>query len=112
VQERGEPEDTEALPGLNEAAPLAADHEYGEPAEMEALTSPDPLERAAAEHGGLPTGSSPVVMTSSELGSAKPGRHSRAVCPGWMYRAACRKAKRRGDPLPQRPGATWKRRRS
>src|SRR3954469_6035897 len=111
VQERVEPEAAEMLPGLNEAAArLDAGHEHDEPAEMEALTSPDPLERTAAEQGGLPTSPSPEVMTSSELGSSRQGRHSREVWPGWMYRAACRKAKRRGEPLPRRTGAKGKRR--
>jgi hypothetical protein len=109
VQERVEPEAAEMSPDLSQAARLDAGHEHGEPAEMEALTSPDPLERTAAEQGGLPTSPSPEVMTSSELGSSRQGRHSREVCPGWMYRAACRKAKRRGEPLPQRTGAKWKR---
>src|SRR5215204_2074979 len=50
----------------------------------------------------------PEVITSSELGSSRQGRHSREVCSGWMYRAACRKAKRRGETRPQRIGAKWK----
>src|SRR5215212_4241754 len=102
VQERVGPEAAATSPSLNRASPLGADHEHSKPAEMEALTSPDPLERTAAEQGGLPTSPSPEVITSSELGSSRLGRHSREVCPGWMYRAACRKAKRRGEPLPRR----------
>ena len=109
VQERVEPDAAEMLPGLNEAAALEAGN-HGEPAEMEVLVSSDPLERTAVEHGGLPTNPSPEITTSSELGSSKQGRHSREVCPGWMYRAACRKAKRRGKALPQQTGAKWKRR--
>jgi hypothetical protein len=97
------------LPGLNEAAALEAGN-HGEPAEMEVLVSSDPLERTAVEQGGLPTNPSPEITTSSEFGSSKQGRHSREVCPGWMYRAACRKAKRRGKALPQQTGAKWKRR--
>src|SRR3954453_10937577 len=100
VQERVEPEAAEMSPDLSQAARLDAGRDHGEPAEMEALTSPDPLERTAAEHGGLPTSPSPEVVTSSELGSSRQGRHSREVCPGWMYRAACRKAKRRGGNYP------------
>src|SRR3954462_13418315 len=109
-QERGEPEAAEMSPGLDKAAPADAGHEHDEPAEMETLAPSDTLERAAAEQGSLPTSPSPEVITSSELGSSRQGRHSREVCSGWMYRAACRKAKRRGEPLPQRTGAKWKRR--
>jgi hypothetical protein len=110
VEERVEPKATEMSPGLDQAAPLDADHEHGEPAEMEALTSCDTLERTATEQGGSPTSPSPEVIASSGLGSSRQGRHSREVCPGWMYRAACRKAKRRGEPRPQRiAGAKWKR---
>src|SRR4051812_712730 len=110
VQERGEPEAAEMSPGLDQAAPADAGHEHDEPAEMETLAPSDTLERAAAEKGSLPANPSPEVITSSELGSSKQGRHSREVGSGWMYRAACRKAKRRGEPLPQRTGAKWKRR--
>ena len=104
VQERVEPDAAEMLPGLHEAAALEAGN-HGEPAEMEVLVSSDPLERTAVEHGGLPTNPSPEITTSSELGSSKQGRHSREVCPGWMYRAAYRKANRRGKALPQQTGA-------
>lgn len=111
VQERVEPEAAEMSLGLNETARLDADHEHSGPTEMEALTSCDPSERTAAEHGDLPASPSPEVITSSEFGSSRQGRHSREVCSGWMYRAACRKAKRRGEPRPQRiAGAKWKRR--
>ncbi len=113
VQERVEPEDAEMSLGFNETARLDAGHEDGEHAEMEAPASCDPLERTAAEQGDLPASPRPrpEVIASSELGSSRQGRHSREVCPGWMYRAACRKAKRRGEPLPQRTGAKWNRRR-
>jgi hypothetical protein len=110
VQERVEPEAAETSRSLNEAARLEADHDHDEPAEMETLASCDPLERTTAEQGELPTSRSPEITTSFELGSSRPGRHSREVWPGWMYRAACRKAKRRGKALPERTGATWKRR--
>ena len=110
VRERVKPEGAETLRDRDQAYPLDADHERRERIEMEALTPPDPPERAAAEQGRLPTSSSPEITTSSELGSSRPDRHSREVWPGWMYRAACRKAKRRGKALPQRTGATWKRR--
>ena len=110
VEERVEPEAAEMSPGLNETARLDAGHEDGEHAEMEALTSCDPSERTAAEHGDLPASPRPEVITSSELGSARQDRHSREVCSSWMYRAACRKPKRRGEPRPQRTGAKWKRR--
>jgi hypothetical protein len=112
VEERVEPEAAEMSPGLNETARLDAGHEDGEHAEMEALTPSDTLERTAAEQGAMPTSPSPEVIASSGLGSSRLGRHSREVCPGWMYRAACRKAKRRGEPRPQRiAGAKWNRRR-
>src|SRR3954470_18818598 len=78
VQERVEPDAAEMLPGLNEATALEAGN-HGEPAEMEVLVSSDPLERTAVEQGGLPTNPSPEITTSSELGSSKQGRHSRAV---------------------------------
>ena len=32
--------------------------------------------------------------------SAKPRRFGRALDQSWVYRAACRRAKRRGEPLP------------
>ena len=105
VQERVEPDAAVMLPGLNEAAALEPGRNHGEPAEMEVLVSSDPLERTAVEQGGLPTNPSPEVTTSSEFGSSKQGRHSREVCPGWMYRAAYRKANRRGKALPQQTGA-------
>ena len=113
VEERVEPEAAEMSPGLNETARLDAGHEDGEHAEMEAPASCDPLERTAAEQGDLPASPRPeVIITNSGLGSSRQGRHSREVCPGWMYRAACRKAKRRGEPRPQRvAGAKWNRRR-
>jgi hypothetical protein len=110
VQERVEPDAAVMLPGLNEAAALEPGRNHGEPAEMEVLVSSDPLERTAVEQGDLPTSPSPEITTSSELGSSGQDRPSREVCPGWMYRAACRKAKRRGKALPQQTGATWKRR--
>ena len=110
VRERVEPDAAAMLPGLNEAAALEPGRNHGEPAEMEVLVSSDPLERTAVEQGDLPTSSSPEITTSSELGSSRQDRPSREVWPGWMYRAACRKAKRRGKALPQRTGATWKRR--
>ena len=110
VEERVEPEAAEMSLGLNETARLDAGHEEGEHAEMEAPASCDTLERTAAEQGDLPASLSPEVIASSGLDSSRQGRRSREVCPGWMYRAACRKAKRRGEPLPQRTGAKWKRR--
>src|SRR4051794_40302688 len=68
------------------------------------------LAMAAAEQGAMPPSPNSEVMTSPEDGSPKPGRRSREVCPGWAYRAACRKAKRRGKPLPLRADVRWKRR--
>src|SRR5215204_5602585 len=61
VEERVEPEAAEMSPGLDQAAPLDADHEHGEPAEMEAPALSDPLEMAAAEQGCLPPSPSPKV---------------------------------------------------
>jgi hypothetical protein len=41
--------------------------------------------------------------------SAKPRRFGRALDQSWVYRAACRKAKRRGEPLPTRAAPRRKR---
>jgi hypothetical protein len=102
----------ETSPGLDHVALLDAGQEHSEPAEMEAPALSDPLEMAAAAQGAMPPSPSSEVMTSAEGGSPRPGRRSREVCPGWVYRAACRKAKRRGEPRPQRiAGAKWNRRR-
>jgi hypothetical protein len=109
MQERVEPQ-PEKAPGLDHVALRDAGQEHSEPAEMEAPALSDPLEMAAAEQGAMPPSPSSEVMTSAEGGSPRPGRRSREVCPGWRYRAACRKAKRRGEPLPLRVGAKWKRR--
>ena len=98
TQERVEP-GTEQLLNLDHEALLDAGHEPSEPAEMERSTPTEMLEIAAAEQGALP-----------ECASPRQGRGSREVCPGWVYRAACRKAKRRGEPLPQRASVRWKRR--
>jgi len=42
-------------------------------------------------------------------GSATPRRFGRALDQSWVYRAACRKAKRRGEPLPARAAPRRKR---
>jgi hypothetical protein len=110
VQGRVEPA-AETSPGLDHVALRDAGQEHSEPAEMEAPALSDPLEMAAVQQGAMPPSPSPEVMTSAEGGSPRPGRGSREVCPGWVYRAACRKAKRRGEPRPQRIGAKWNRRR-
>src|SRR5215211_3565148 len=89
-------------PGLDHVGLLDAGHEHSEPVEMGRPARFDPLAMAAAEQGAMPPGPTSEVMTSPEGGSPRPGRRSRAVCPGWAYRAACRKAKRRGEPLPLR----------
>ncbi|MFL6180592.1 MAG: AAA domain-containing protein [Actinomycetes bacterium] len=110
VQGRVEPA-AETSPGLDHGALRDAGQEHSEPAEMEAPALFDPLAMAAAAQGAMPPSPSSEVMTSAEGGSPRPGRRSREVCPGWVYRAACRKAKRRGEPRPQRiAGAKWKRR--
>ena len=101
MQERVEPETEQSL-DLDHEALLDAGHEPSEPAEMERPALTDTLEIAAAEQGAMPPSRSSEVMTSPEGGSPRQGRRSREVCPGWVYRAACRKAKRRGEPLPQR----------
>ena len=100
----------EGSPGLDHGALLDAGHEHSEPAEVGRPARFDPLEMAAAEQGAMPPSPSSEVMTSPESGSPRPGRRSRAVCPGWAYRAACRKAKRRGEPRPLRADVRWKRR--
>src|SRR4051812_938701 len=110
MQERVEPE-PEKAPGLDHVVLLDAGHQHSEPAGMEVPARSDPLEMAAAEQGAMPPSPSSEVMTSPEGGSPRQGRRSREVCPGWTYRAACRKAKRRGEPLPLRVGTKWKRRR-
>ena len=109
TQERveGQPERS---PDLDPVALLDAGHEHSEPAEVGRPARFDPLEMAAAEQGAMPPSPSSEVMTSPESGSPRPGRRSREVCPGWAYRAACRKAKRRGEPLPLRADVRWKRR--
>ena len=106
MQERVE---AEASPGLDHVALRDAGQEHSEPAEMEAPALFDPLAMAAAAQGAMPPSPSSEGMTSAEGGSPRPGRRSREVCPGWV--AACRKAKRRGEPLPLRVGTKWKRRR-
>src|SRR5215210_4728454 len=111
MQERVAPE-AETSQGLDHVVLLDAGDEHSEPAGMEAPALSDTLEMAAAEQGAMPPSPSSEVMTSAEGGSPRPGRRSREVCPGWTYRAAWRKAKRRGEPLPLRAGAKWKRRRS
>jgi hypothetical protein len=103
TQERVEPETEQFLDPDHEAL-LDAGHEPREPAEMERPAPTEMLEIAAAEQGALP------LSTSPEGASSRQGRGSREVCPGWVYRAACRKAKRRGEPLPQRASVRWKRR--
>jgi hypothetical protein len=103
TQERigGQPEGS---PGLDHVGLLDAGHEQSEPVEMGRPALPDTPDMVAAEQGAIPHSTSP------EGGSPRPGRRSREVYPGWAYRAACRKAKRRGKPLPQRVGTKWKRR--
>src|SRR3954453_14948320 len=90
MQERVEPQ-PEKAPGLDHVALRDAGHEHSEPAEMEVPARSDPLEMAAAEQGAMPPSPSSEVMTSPEGGSPRPGRRSCEVCPGWRYRAACRK---------------------
>ena len=109
TQERveGQPERS---PGLDHGGLLDAGHEHSEPAEAGRPALSDPLAMAATEQGATPPSRSSEVMTSPEGGSPRQGRRSREVCPGWAYRAACRKAKRRGKPLPLRADVRWKRR--
>src|SRR4051794_38030296 len=109
MQERVEPA-AETSPGLDHVVLRDAGHEHSEPAEMEAPVLSDTPEMAAAAQGAMPPSPSSEGMTSAEGGSPRPGRRSREVCPGWVFRAACRKAKRRGEPLPLRVGTKWKRR--
>jgi hypothetical protein len=52
------------------------------------------------ENGSGPQPAAPAV--SSTVRSAKPRRSVRALDQSWAYRAACRKAARRGKPLPSR----------
>jgi hypothetical protein len=103
TQERigGQPEGS---PGLDPGALLDAGHEHSEPAEMGRPALSDAPDMVAAEQGAIPHSTSP------EGGSPRPGRRSREVYPGWAYRAACRKAERRGKPLPQHASVKWKRR--
>ena len=109
TQERieGQPERS---PGFDHVGLLDAGHEHSEPAEMGRPALSDELAIAAVQHGAMPHSPSSEVMTSPEGGSPRQGRRSREVCPGWAYRAACRKAKRRGKPLPLRADVRWKRR--
>src|SRR5215207_4011282 len=109
TQERveGQPERS---PSLDPGALLDAGHEHSEPAEMGRPALSDALEVVAVEHGAMPPSPSPEIMTPPERGSSRQGHRSREVCPGWVYRAACRKAKRQGKPLPQRASVKWKRR--
>src|SRR3954469_25365640 len=109
TQERIEPE-TETLPGCDPMLVLDADRDHREPANVARATLSSPLERAAVAQGALPLSPSRAVVTSPELGSPQQDRRSREVCPGWVYRAACRRAQRRGEPLPRRAGVKWKRR--
>src|SRR3954453_8707092 len=88
-QERIAPE-TETLPGCGQMLVLDADRDHREPATVARPTLSAPPERAAVAQGAL-------------------RRRSREVCPGWVYRAACRRAQRRGKPLPRRAGVKWKR---
>jgi hypothetical protein len=103
TQERigGQPEGS---PGLDYVGLLDAGHEQSEPVEMGRPALPDTPDMVAAEQGAIPHSTSP------EGGSPRPGRRSREVYPGWAYRAACRKAERRGKPLPLRADVRWKRR--
>jgi len=109
MQERVELE-ADKSPSLDREALLDAGHESSEPIEVERPTLSDPLEMVAVEQGALPFNPSSEVVTNSECVSPKQGRALREVCTGWVYRAACRKAKRRGESLPQRAGVRWKRR--
>src|SRR3954469_3460686 len=52
------------------------------------------------QNGSGPQPAAPAV--SSTVRSAKPRRSVRALDQSWAYRAACRKAMRRGEPLPAR----------
>jgi len=93
----------ERSPGGDHVALLDSDHERREPAEVESPAMPDMPDMVAVQQGAIPLSPSPEVR------STKQGRRSREVGPGWAYRAACRKAKRRGEPLPLRAGARWRR---
>jgi len=108
-QERIAPE-TETLPGCGQMLVLDADRDHREPATVARPTLSAPPERAAVGQGALPLSPTRAVITSPELSSPQQGRRSREVCPGWVYRAACRRAQRRGKPLPRRAGVKWKRR--
>ena len=109
TQERVEPA-TEKLPGRDQVLLLDADPDHSEPAEVERPALSDPLEIVAVEQGAMPLSPSPEIMTPPERGSSRQGRRLREVCPGWVYRAACRQAKRQGKPLPQHADVKWKRR--
>ena len=109
TQERIEPE-TETLPGIGQMLVLDADRDPREPAKVAPATLSAPPERAAVAQDALSLSPNRAAITSPEIGSPQQGRPSREVCPGWVYRAACRKAQRRGEPLPRRAGVKWKRR--
>src|SRR3954471_22975021 len=93
----------ERSPGGDHVALLDSDHERREPAEVESPAMPDMPDMVAVQQGAIPLSPSPEVRSTEQ------GRRSREVGPGWAYRAACRKAKRRGEPLPLRAGARWRR---
>ena len=109
TQEQIAPE-TEKLPGCGQMLVLDADRDHREPAKVARPTLSAAPERAAVAQGALPLSPNRAVITSPELSSPQQGRRSREVCPGWVYRAACRRAQRRGKPLPRRAGVKWKRR--
>ena len=85
------------LPGGLGRELVSSDHQSTLPSEpaMDAISLSDHPDTGSGPHPA-------ALAVSSSVPAAKPRRSVRWLDQGWAYRAACRKATRRGKPLPLR----------
>jgi len=120
LESGGQPQDLEPRPARNQRRPqrtkksdaqpkslgaqsVALDHgptPQSEPV-VDAISPPDQSEAVAEEESAAP-------VSAMGASPAQQRRSARALGESWAYRAVCRKAKRRGKPLPLRSAARQK----